>query len=65
MGYLLDRIARIRPEDITSMIMLVCSFIPGKIYKIRHKDVWVVAEYAENARDNGYWLFKYIRENYP
>ena len=65
MGYLLDRIARIRPEDIPSMIMLVCSFIPGKIHKIRHKDVWVVAEYAENARDNGYWLFKYIRENYP
>ena len=65
MGYLLDRIVRIRPEDSPSMIKLSFTFLPAKIYKSRHKDIWVVTEYPENARDNGYWLFKYVRENYP
>lgn len=65
MGYLAKRIIRLRPEDIPSMIKLACTFFPAKIYKHWHKDIWVVTEYPENARDNGYWLFKYIRENHP
>lgn len=65
MNYLIDRMLRLRPEDIRSMVMLSCTFLPAKIYKHWHKDIWVVTEYPENARDNGYWLFKYIRENDP
>lgn len=56
---------RLRFCDITDMIKLILLYIPGQIYKKRHPDIWVIAEYPENARDNGYWLFRYIRLNYP
>ncbi len=64
MNYLVRQICRIRLEDIPSMIKLLFTFIPAKIYKRIYKDVWVITEYPENARDNGYWFFKYVRENH-
>ena len=65
MKFLLRQLCRLRPQDIPALFKLALTFIPAKIYKIRHKDIWTVTEYPENARDNGYWIFKYIRENYP
>lgn len=35
------------------------------IVKLRHKDLWVICDYELEARDNPYWLFKYIREEHP
>ena len=29
------------------------------------KNVWIVTERPDQARDNGYCFFKYVRENYP
>lgn len=55
----------LRKKDFFDIIKFVLTFIPGKIYKKRYPDIWVISEYEENARDNGYWLFKYIRETYP
>ncbi len=29
------------------------------------KDIWVIGERPYKAQDNGYFFFKYMRENYP
>lgn len=29
------------------------------------KDIWIISERGVDARDNGYWLFKYIKEYHP
>lgn len=55
----------IRVKDLVYMFKLAVSYIPGKVYKSFNKDVWIISESPENARDNGYWLFKYVREHYP
>ena len=55
----------IRFKDIPYMVKLAITFIPGKLYKLKNSDIWIISEYPENARDNGYWLFKYVREHYP
>lgn len=57
-------VLRIRPKDIPSIIKLTFTFVPARIYRWLHKDIWIITEYPENARDNGYWLFKYVRENH-
>ena len=57
MKYLLNQILRLRPRDIPTIFKLLVTWIPGKLYKKKHPDIWVVTEYAENARDNGYWFF--------
>lgn len=33
--------------------------------KEKYRDAWLICERGKEARDNGYWLFKYIREKYP
>lgn len=34
-------------------------------HRARYKDIWLIAEREDEARDNGYHLFKYIRTQYP
>ena len=41
------------------------AYIPAIICKIFIKNSWLVCEDKFEARDNGYWLYKYIRENHP
>lgn len=43
--------------------ILICSLI-ACIF-IKDKDIVLIGERKNEAKDNGYWLFKYIRENYP
>lgn len=61
----IEIIKKLRFQDIVGSIKILSSFIPGKIWKLFCKDMWVVAEYDVMARDNGYWFFKYMRENHP
>ena len=44
-------------------IKLALAFIPGIIWKAFCPGIWIITETPDTARDNGYWLFKYIREN--
>lgn len=42
-------------------IAILCSFF----YRLKHKDLWIICEDKNEARDNGYWFFKYVRNEYP
>ena len=65
MKWLLHRIRKMRPGDWRALFLLVISFIPGKLWKLFSKDIWVISEYETLARDNGYWFYKHIREAHP
>lgn len=43
------------------LLALLCSFV----YKRKHANLWLICDRADEARDNGYWLFKYICEKHP
>lgn len=62
---LMIQFKKMKLTDFKALIILMITYIPGRIYKIICKDVWIITEYEFSARDNGYWLFKYIRENFP
>lgn len=40
-------------------------FFYCKFSRINNKNVWIISERGNDARDNGYHLFKYIRNNHP
>ena len=53
---------------------LSCNAIEMIVFKIisifyknneKYKDIWLISERGTEAKDNGYWMFKYIRENHP
>ncbi len=39
-------------------------FLPAIVF-YKHKRYWLVSERGDDARDNGYWMFKYLRERHP
>ncbi len=58
------QLKKMRIKDWKGLFLLAASFFPGKIWKTFHNNIWVISEYEELARDNGYWFFKYVRENH-
>lgn len=65
MGRFLEKLEFVRPKDILSGFTMLAS-LPYALYlKIKRKNMWLICEDYNEARDNGYWLYKYIREKHP
>lgn len=60
-----QQILKFRLRDVWPLILLCLSFVPGLFFRKLFPDTWVVTEYENDARDNGYWFFKYVREHHP
>lgn len=58
------RLVTIKDALALLFIFPIC-YIVSLFYKKRHKNMILICENENEARDNGYWLFKYIRENHP
>ena len=41
---------------------IYCFF--SKKVKIEYKNCWLISEHGDDARDNGYFFYKYVRENH-
>lgn len=44
------------------LILIFARIIAPFFYK---KRIWLIGEKRHEARDNGYWLYKYLRESHP
>ncbi|MBP1967064.1 CDP-glycerol glycerophosphotransferase family protein [Paenibacillus aceris] len=49
------------------ILKLIGAIMISKILKLKlsNQDIWLISERRGEVRDNGYHLFKYIREKYP
>lgn len=49
------------------MILIKCFIYKAYVIikKVKNEDVWLISERGNEARDNGYTLYKYIKENHP
>ena len=56
---------KIRWIDIKSSFLFLLAYPIALVRKIRHKDVWLYSERSGEARDNGFWMYKYTKENHP
>lgn len=52
-------------RDILALFQFFLVLPIALIAKLFVHDFWLICEDRMEARDNGYWLFKYIRENHP
>lgn len=65
MKFAFKKLKYIHLNDIKDLFMIVISFLPGMILKLIKKEIWLVAERENDAHDNSYWFYKYVRENHP
>lgn len=52
-------------KDILFCFVFILMVPIALIAKLFIHNFWLVGEEKQEARDNGYWFFKYVRENYP
>ena len=65
MNTLKKQIEMVKIKDFFSLFILILAIPIALIFKmLNHKKrVWLISESKDEARDNGYWLFKYLNEN--
>lgn len=56
-----------RLKDISAAYCkLFLAYLYVQVHKeLYKKKIWLITEKRDEARDNGYWLFKYIKETHP
>ena len=62
---LLEKLYLLRWNDIIHVFKFLLALIPAYYIRKDHPDLWLICDYEMEARDNPYWLFKYVKENYP
>lgn len=60
---MINKLKFVKLKDIFSGFKLLIVLLPALIAKIFIRDFWLVCEREDEARDNGYWFFKYVTEN--
>lgn len=56
---------RKRIEQIKIFILYIYYKIYCNFKKVNNEEIWLISERGIDARDNGLYLFEYIRKNYP
>lgn len=54
-------------EFVVCLFLILFKYIPICFFVklFFKKNIWLISERRNDARDNGYWLFKYLRTNHP
>ena len=63
--YFFSQLRFVKPKDILAFITFFIALPVSWIYKTRRKHMWLICERSNEARDNGYWFYKYMCENHP
>lgn len=61
----IHRLQDVKLRDILSGFQFVLAIPFAAVMKRKHKDLWLICEDANEARDNGYVFFKYIKTHHP
>ena len=65
MQHFFHQLKRVKFSELVQIWKLPIAIVCAPFYRLFHKDLWIVCEDKNEARDNGYWFFKYIREYHP
>ena len=65
MQHFFHQLKRVKFSELVQIWKLPIAIVCALFYRLFHKDLWIVCEDKNEARDNGYWFFKYIREYHP
>lgn len=51
---------KVRIRLFFDFFIVLIAFIPGQLLKLKRKKIWILSERESEAKDNAYWLFRYI-----
>ena len=59
------KLSNINIHEIVSIIRFAIVLLPALTIRLIKRDIWLVSERKEQARDNGYCFYKYLRISHP
>lgn len=65
MNHFLYQLKRVKLKELIQIWKLPIALLCMLFYRCKHKDLWIVCEDKNEARDNGYWFYKYVRTEHP
>lgn len=65
MSVFFKKLKQVKISDFLHFFLFFFAIIPAFFVRIFNRDLWLVCEYGLEARDNGFWFYKYVRENHP
>lgn len=65
MGNLREKLERVKIKDILAIGTFFCAIPSAILLKKKRPDMWLICEDYNEARDNGFWLYRYIRKEHP
>lgn len=65
MGGLKEKLERVKGKDILAGFTFLAAIPQAMLLRRKRPDLWLICEDCNEARDNGYWLYKYIRTAHP
>lgn len=54
----------LRSQEAKAIVLFVLGWLLARLSK-REPDLWLFAERGTDARDNGWWMFRYVMEQHP
>lgn len=63
--YFFQQLKHVKFKDILSGFLFLLAVPISWFFKLTHKKLWLVCERSDEARDNGFWFYKYMIENHP
>ena len=60
-----QKLQRVKISVIGHIFKFIAALPCSLIYKRKRRDMWLICDNENEARDNGYHLYKYIRKNHP
>lgn len=61
----MKRLRFLKIKDFLCMILFLILYPISFLFRPFIRDLWLISEEKYEARDNGYWFFKFVREHYP
>ncbi len=65
MGGLREKFERVKWRDILAGFTFLAAIPQALLLRKKRPEMWLICEDCNEARDNGYWLYKYIRMHHP
>lgn len=65
MSRFFEKLRYVRPRDIGALFLFLIALPCALLFRCRHRHLWLICESGGEARDNGYWLFRYICREHP
>ena len=59
------KLSSLSPRNLYASLRLLMVRPYARLLRKRSRDIWLIAERPDQARDNGYCFFKYLREQHP